>query len=790
MENEKIAAFMLAFVAFTAVACHSAEAHEVSGLVISPENPLSLEGITEDIVIAANCSAGPSSDMEARIQGPVIPPHVALSWNGSMFLGVLDGDSLAEPGAYSVNITCRDGSSQSFAEGAFTVSIVTGMITGVSPETAYAGEGIDMYFLVEKDGMPVSGLGVEDFEVRLGGQNKQIKLMYFTEDKGYKLRLEDPPGSKGIYEMEVTAIYRGREITNATQLEVIETAEAELIAVDKDNDDVVVKLRMTDHGSEVGLEEEHIALSVGSVDLDIEEISHSSGYTTARAQLPSLGPGRYGFSVEVEYEGYSKTFEDEIVFPVPVSGEISHDGKGIPLELQFRDENDVITTFTTDSSGRYSGTIPPGTYDITLKNDDSDLTLEGVEIEDEFNDPIRYYYEESGVDGMYSAGLYAYETALSFTSSRIIMRYNGRKVEVPESDLKVYRCDDWGGDECFSGWEEIDSDIDAVRDKAEISDDEITAYVIGNRKGITLQAGTDKQEYSLYETIVLEGIASIEDGTGLEGAEVKASIKGTPVSKKVSTGSGGAFLVEMDAPEKEGDFELEITVSKSPLAPLTIKRSFSVSKSRELSITIPGGVKMQAGGEKAVEFTLKNTGQAVLEDISLELEDLPAGITAVFSSETIGLMEPQEEATISINFTASADSGGTYPVVLHTHSEEDGVSAEKTFVLTSQTATDTTASSAGEGAVQEESQLTDFSLMGAAIYEAGQSYGYILILLVAGVLLALLMRKKRLSRIGERVWVKNMLSSVNQEIERSEMNKSRKTNRYKSFERVNSWSRS
>jgi hypothetical protein len=368
------------------------------------------------------------------------------------------------------------------------------------------------------------------------------------------------------------------------------------------------------------------------------------------------------------------------------------------------------------------------------------------------------------------------------------MRYDDRDIDIPESELEVFRCDDWNGDSCYSNWEQIDSDIDTVRDNAKVSGSEIAAYVIGARKGIAIQAGTDKGEYNLYDTIELEGIASIDGDRALDKAYVSATIKGTSITRKGTTDEQGVFLIKLDAPEKEGDYDIEITVSKSPLSPLTIKKKITITKSRQLSISIPSGIKMETGSEKAVEFKLKNDGQSIINDISIMIKELPSGVTAVFGRDNIEALEPLEEALITINLSASGDSEGTYPLVVRAESEKDGIAAEKTFVLTSQSTVDSEApASTSQG--QDTPEPPDFSLIGNAIASAGASYGYLLLLLIICITFAYLMRNRRLTRIGERSWVKNLLNSVNQEITRSEMNKSKQSNKFKSFERVKSWSR-
>jgi len=760
----------------------------ISGLAASPANPW----LGEDVSITLDCTDDPNASItavNANISGPSMTfsnIELDLLYNNTYGTDMM-GNDLTETGLYNINVACQNNASETASKsGSFAVSRLDGLVTSVldvenpvEEGVAYGGEDFYAYFMVKRDDSPVTA--DVDFQVRLNNEDKTIQQpIPWVQGGGHRLRM-DAPSAEGDYMLEIWATYQGRQTYNETWIEVREPLKFELLDIDKSSisnvEEIMIRLRATDHGNAVAMREEDLSISINDVQADINSITQDGDAYNVEITPPNLAPGSYDLEIEFDYNGYNKILEREFSYSIPVSGEISHNGKGITLEIQFTDENGVLTTLRTDGTGKYSGTLSPGDYDIALKHSESRLTLYDVEVMDEFEDPIRYYYEaDKTIPGIKTASLFFYETALTYSEASMEMYYDEKKVESPEKDLRVYKCTDWNGEECYSEWGEVESTIDTVRNLARVNTEGLSAYVVGVRGGMSTIVGLDKDAYNLYETLKADGIVTTEDNTPIPDASVTVRIKGTSKTKTATTGGDGVFDVEFTVPDSEGEYTVEVTIEKLPFSQVKATKTFEVVKSRGLLITSQSGVKMDAIGNKTIGFSVKNTGQAVLHDLEVSIDGIPDGIFAVLDKEVLDEMGPQDEVSFSLGFGSTTNKTATHPLVIQVASEE-GISAERTFVLTTEKRSAAASGSNSANSNQNSTTVAflDFSMIGNIIGGISSGVGYLLVVLVGSFSFALVMRKRRMSKTTERGWVKNMLSGVNQEINRPEQpTKSRK----------------
>jgi hypothetical protein len=760
-----------------------------SNISITPSNPW----IGWDVGISTDC-IDDSGNQITRVYTNVSGPGISFSEidlvpiSGSTYNIDLLGSDLTEIGIYSVSVGCRNdlGEEQSVSS-SFRVSELSGAITSVSDIGYFGDEGIiyadekfDAYFLIKKDDVPVTHN--IDFYAILNNQDMPIQtpIPYWT-GKGQRLRMT-APNSDGNYMLELLAEFQGESVLVQTGVQVRDLLKLEILSIDKSSisevEPVNVRIKATERGNAIAITESDLRITLvnddnAEYDVIIESVKQDSSGYTIEITPPNLVPGRYRLRIEFDYNGKGMVEEEDLYYTIPISGEISHNGKGMVVELQFTDDDGLTRSWLTDSKGLYSGQLSPGTYDITLRHRESKLILYDVDIT-EFDDPIRYYYlGDRPISGIDNAGLFVFEAALSYSSAFVELHYMEKSVDGPESALGVYRCSDWNGEECYSEWEELDSDVDTVRNSAEVTVSSLSAFAVGTREGIKSEISLDKEEYNLYDDLHLDGLAIFDDNHVLADAAVTGIIKGTSKSATTTTNQDGVFNLDFTVPDEPGEYTIKVTIEKEPFSSISAEKIFNVVKSRSLSIDIPTGIKLEAKGNKIINFTIKNTGQLELTDVTITFEDVTDAITVIMERDNIGALDPQEEASLSFDLISLLNSTTTYTMKVVVDSDE-GVGAEKSIAVTTERRSGNLAGIGGPDNGSDSSNsdsgfsLPDFSLVAGVISNISGGVGYLLALFVGSVSFAILMRKKRLSRVLERDWITNKLSSMRLEIGKPE----------------------
>jgi hypothetical protein len=589
-----------------------------------------------------------------------------------------------KPNSFSVSISCVNNATDYFND-YFTVSNFTSDINAINPGTIYLGDPnpivIDLF--VKRNNVQITDN--VNFNIILNGTAKLPIDKTYIPSRGWILYL-DRPNASGTYSLQITSSYDRINKTQSTTLTVKDPIQFSVINTDniiwvRPNDTINLQVQALDRGSPIPINTNNLAVQVGSTQATITSITPSSNYFNVVVQIPVLSPGMYALTASLSYQNYTYPNSSTIYYIAPVSGKITdHDGKGIAVQLRFLSSNVEKLKLYTDSNGAYSGSLPPGTYDIETTFPQSTLYLKSASI-NSFNDPIKYFYStEYLVPGIRNAGLFSYEIGLTFYEAGIEMKYDERNV-FNENDLVVFKCSNWnsGRKVCNDKWFEIGGSIDTIRNVVTLNLSSLSAFVIGERKKINVNYNLDNENYYISSPIKINGIVKDSDGDAVSNATVYAFVKNTGTRENTISDSNGAFSIEFKAPEIEGSYTLALSAEKNPYIIFNDSKSFEVLKSRTVEIAIPDTIKLKQGQNFTQEISIINTGQANLLNLSISLIGIPTNYFNI--TKLIERLRANEENKIYVSFSIPEDAEQkTYSVTIEVSNDE--IKQEKIFGFT------------------------------------------------------------------------------------------------------------
>jgi hypothetical protein len=494
----------------------------------------------------------------------------------------------------------------------------------------------------------------------------------------------------------------------------------------KPNDTITISLQATDRGKIIQVSKDKLTVRIGGTQAEIISISPVNNYFSVAVKAPNLMPGKYDAVVSLSYANYTYTATNTVYYIVPVTGRITNEnGKGLTVGFRFLSNGVKVLELYTDASGSYSGSIPPGTYDLEIAFPQSKLYLRNVEITS-FEDPIRYYETSADVPGLNLAGLYVYETTLQYDAATIEMKYDESKI-LNEEEIKVYRCESWntGRKSCYGQWEEVYANIDTIRNTVYANTTGLSAYAIGYVKKLSIDYTINKEKFYLKDLVRIKGMVVDDAGSPVSNATVKLLVKGT--SYKAYTDSNGLFTFEFVGPAEEGYYTLMLTADKYPYISFETNKSIQVEKSKEVSIVFPDTVRIKQGESISQELLIVNTGQADIEQLNISLSGLPAGyfiLPSFASNLSVG-----EQLKLTLQF--SVPSNAT-PQTLSASLKitADGLVKEKVFGFTLEPVNITA------------NQITGYT----PLPEFSWDYVYILLFAVVSFTLAFVLKKRKLEK--------------------------------------------
>ncbi|MEM5794206.1 MAG: hypothetical protein QXS48_01855 [Candidatus Aenigmatarchaeota archaeon] len=718
---------------------------------LNPENVFCLYNECEKIEILVNCSD--ASQVSGRIEEPVKMDFTFTKEN--LFKAEIPSyffEIAPKPSLYTLNLTCKNSSGEFSSLYNFYVSNLEAKIESLSQ--GYLGDEIATLVLsVKKDGSPLS-------ENQVSFSTKPINLKGWYYSSPFYTLLLEVPKALGTYNLEVLANvsvqgYEIKQIKLGKTFEVKQPLELSLSLDKKEvkaGDTISLTISALERGEPVLLTKDYLSIKVGSEEIEKDKINlYSSGSAfKLEFQAPELSPGEYDLLVTMNYKNYSVAQKKTIAYVFQASGKIADlNNQGISTEIKFFKDGQE-RKFVTDSSGSYSGFLVPGNYNLQISFPQATLYLYNVTISS-FEDPIKYYFFDSDVEGIRVAGLFVFEFKLPYSSAKISMRYDERKVS-NEKDLVVYKCSDFNPSNkfCNSEWKKEVATIDAVSNLVTIETKSLSAYAIGTRKSLVLDFSFEKSSYTLKEIVKVRGLVKDETNSLVPNALIKAS---SDFGLNVSTysDSSGIFYFEFFAPESEGTYKVLISAEKGSYISSNKSLAFQVVKKREVSLVVPDTIRILKGENRTIIFSLINTGQTQILNLSISITGLPESYFKV--QERVDKIEVGEKLDLPVIFTIPSDAKEeTLSLTFKIFSED--FSKEEVFGLTIVSENATQSISMPSAAFSlPELPLTKSDLI------------YLSIFAVFCVSLAFVLKKTK-KRVKERERIKNLLSDIKMEIRR------------------------
>ncbi len=702
----------------------------------------------------------------------VYSPLIATSINDTHFYTHFDPSLLGTYHAYCSNGTV-DSSQASFKISDLDVS------SSDVPEVVYLGNPLTLHAEVVKttDSEELICSSDVNFKIFLGSNedSNEIPLDHnnvYCDNSNHQWTITTDPISDIAtkdYILTLNATYAGKTVTFSQVVEVKESLEFEIVDIDKtwirSNETITITIRAMESGEPITpLQSSYLKFQVNSIDSIIFDISQSGDLSFVKISTPELASGTYELKTTFTYKDYTYIDKKSISYVVPVTGNIlDSDDKPVSVRLKFSNE-ETEQTISTNSDGSYSGTIPPGTYELKLTFPSSTLHLTDVVI-NSFDDPIRFDHPttDAEIPGIKVADVFVYEVALSYSEAQLEMKYDDRKV-FDETKIDIYECDNWnfGRKTCYSEWERVYADIDIDRDLIKVNTTGLSAFVIGSKKDIQVDFDTDKSTYNLKDIIKIVGLTKDEDGSAIAGVDINVTIQDTEISASTKSDNSGVFSLEFLSPDEEGNYKLVLNAEKPPSAPFEETLDLSVVRSKGLSILMTDTTRIEQGENRSVEVSIINSGQTDFSNLTISLANIPSGYYDLPTS--IDQLLAGEEKKIWILFTVpESATKTTYSGKIKVAS--DDVSKEQSFALTILPANKTqTDESKGSGAWFP---VINFPTANIVLPEFGIEAVYISLFAITSFSFAYWAKKKKLrKKIVERSDIKNFLLDIKREVNR------------------------
>lgn len=480
------------------------------------------------------------------------------------------------------------------------------------------------------------------------------------------------------------------------------------------------------------------------------------GYYLIPIDIIQQNPDTYELKISVWYAGVGEIIltAAHVNFVLAFQGQLADANGNVVSAMIVLKNNMTETPIATDSAGKYGVPISAGTYDISMRFPDIwKVELKGVDITSNTIDSINYDHlvSNSDIEGLTVAKLVVLEFALPFDSAYLEIPYNDAKID-NEKNIKTFECTYWnfGKRTCIGEWKEVSSVVNIVRDIVSFNTNLITAFVIGERRGLWLDASLEKRDYFANENIVLSGKVIDTKSNDIEGVEIHYTVEGTDISGKTTSGEGGIFTAILHAPSEGGIFKLIATTKRSPYVSYNTTYEFEVTKKREVNLQAPETVDVKIDEPITVPVTIFNTGQTELTNIKFSIAGL---------KETWYKLEPSiienipsgERRTVEVNIHVTSeeceieDCGKYYFVNFDfTSNEINEKTAFTAKIKSNESFVDTPLNTEIESTIFSMPDITGF----VSISSAGKTNIYLVfIFAVFGfVIITIKKRQKRLGR--------------------------------------------
>jgi len=530
----------------------------------------------------------------------------------------------------------------------------------ISPSTIYKGDLVEVSVQVYKNDVDISNSIDISLEVYLN--NSKVSCPYNYESGKGRVIYLDTSTLAGSYLLTVIITYDRISKTISIPFTVNDPIDFKInsISTTQLSSNSTFKLTITalERGNPIQLDENSVSVKIDNTNCKLISITPSGNSYILTLTAPNLSPDIYTLTATLNYGTYTYYDTTTVYYPINIEGRfIDQNGKSISTKITFYSNDQKILEIYTDSSGKYSGKISPGTYDIKFEFPQATLILEDVDI-DSFEDPLKYLYISStDIEGFNVVGLYVFETDLSYAHASLKLEYDEKNV-LDESLIKAYKCEKWnsGKQICVDKWKEIDFVLDDVRNVVEISSNSLSAYALITLRSLNVDFELNKDVYHLKDLIGIRGIVKDEYNNQIGNVNVSV-FSGTKIYSTTLTDINGLFTLEFLAPQKEGIYSYILKARKDPFISFNKTFQIKVEKSKDVSIVFPGTIRIYQGKNLSQEVKVVNIGQADLEDLEIALD----GISSEYYLKLpkIEHLESGSEKSVYINFVIPSNATPT-----------------------------------------------------------------------------------------------------------------------------------
>ncbi|MCK5698384.1 MAG: hypothetical protein KAH93_00915 [Candidatus Aenigmarchaeota archaeon] len=604
--------------------------------------------------------------------------YIDFTGAGSAWVAVVDIDSRLESakyGVYEVSGDCLDVNYTKIGNfsGSFEVHELRGEIVAPTrsiPVETYLTNSTSVEYRVYKDGKILtldslaSAGGTLNFDVYLSNDATSDKKIADTNSASYDpskeswiipcYRLDSVPDltSENKYDLKVDLSYTeppsSTILLSSAQTDALITMKSLVVSLVPGTISNIIdlttstkkdiKLRVIYQGGaaesldlthfDIYMERDDGERTLNLVDEKGFTFNDGDGYYVLPVNIIQQDPGSYDLKISVWYPGVGEVIFTgaEVRFVLAFQGQlVDSNGNVVSASIVLRNNKTEIP-FATDGAGRYNVPVTADTYDIAMRFPQVwKAEVYGVEIFSTMIDSINYDYFSGSpeIEGLTVAKLVVLEFGMPFESAYLEIPYDDGAVD-NEKNIETYKCTNWnfGKRKCIGEWVEVSTVVNIVRDMVSFNTNRLSAFVIGERRGLWLDAALDKRDYFSRERMTLTGKVLDTKSVEIEGVEVYYTVEGTEISGKTTSGAGGIFTAILSAPDVDGLFNLVATAKRSPYMSYNMTYEFEVTRKKEVNLQVPETVDFVIGEAKTMNINVFNTGQTELTNVMVSISGL------------------------------------------------------------------------------------------------------------------------------------------------------------------------
>lgn len=398
--------------------------------------------------------------------------------------------------------------------------------------------------------------------------------------------------------------------------------------------------------------------------------------------VPDLEIGEYPVEIGLEDQEVVITRFNVLNF-LSFQGQIKdYHGDGVDSEIDIYSDSETWNRLHGGRlgidaiDGFYEERILPGTYDMSIDFEDTfQLETHGVNVGTRGDRRIAYdtiprtELEENQIEGVRVIRglgvLFSYDVNDAYGT----IQYGYGDVDT--SEAQILRCENYVFDRECDSWETVprgnvsfdppeasvtfpieprtnpDSDQNYIMD----------AFVLAETTSLVPEIEVSTDRTPIGETFYVEG--TITDGSDNEVSDANIEVElreGERLVKEVEaiTDSSGEFRTAIEAPdrpEETGYYDIRVSGEREPYNGFSMEENniIEVYVDRDITVDGPDQIELPVGYEVEQEFTITNTGQEELEDISFWISEIDNNFYDA-SEDSWDSLDAGESASTTVTF--------------------------------------------------------------------------------------------------------------------------------------------